>query len=131
VPEAETPKEHLRAIDKDHQVHHFQITSQIATAFAVRESVLAAIFDDDVHFCAGSTCIYKTRTISIGKDFFGPTLVYARTPAEKRVVPFSVGLETNSRKARTVAKRWTVKGGFFRLVESSTTKDKKQSTEII
>jgi hypothetical protein len=61
VPEAEIPKEHLYAIDKDHQVHDFQITclsrfslsdlsvgvravSQIATALAVRESVFVVIF---------------------------------------------------------------------------------------
>jgi hypothetical protein len=58
VPDAEIPKEHLRAIDEDHEVHDFQITfsirfglsdlsvsvralSQIATALAVRESVFS------------------------------------------------------------------------------------------
>ena len=58
MPEAEIPKEHLRVIDKDHQVHDIQITylsrfslsevsvsvravSQIATTLAVRESVFS------------------------------------------------------------------------------------------
>jgi hypothetical protein len=88
VSEAEIPKKHPRGVDKDHHVHAFQIicslpdlvlsevsinvqaVSQIATAFAVRESVLVAIFDDDVHFSTGSPCIYKTWTVSISKDFF-------------------------------------------------------------
>jgi hypothetical protein len=29
VPKAETPKEHLRAIDNDHHVNHFQITDLV------------------------------------------------------------------------------------------------------
>ena len=39
VPEAEIPKEHLRVIYQDHEVHDFQIAylSQIASALAVRE----------------------------------------------------------------------------------------------
>jgi hypothetical protein len=58
VPEAEIPKEHLYAVDENHQIHDFQITcltrfslsdlsvgvravSQIATALAVRESSLS------------------------------------------------------------------------------------------
>jgi hypothetical protein len=63
VPEAETPKQHLYAIDKDHQVHHFQTTystrfslakvsvsvrvaSQIARPLGVRELVFIAIIHD-------------------------------------------------------------------------------------
>jgi hypothetical protein len=79
VPKAEIPKEHLHAIEKDHQVHDFQITcstrfslsevsvsvraaSQIARPLAVRESVFIVIIDDVALFTVISACIYKTRT---------------------------------------------------------------------
>jgi hypothetical protein len=35
--------------------------SQIATALAVRESVVVAMFNDVIHFSAVSICIYKIR----------------------------------------------------------------------
>jgi len=35
VPDAEIPKEHLRVIDEDHQVHDFQIT--YLTRFSLSE----------------------------------------------------------------------------------------------
>ena len=78
MPEAEIPKEHLRAIDKDHKVHDFQINglqfslsevsvgvravSQIATALAVRELGFIVIINDIGRFTFVSFCIYKTRT---------------------------------------------------------------------
>jgi len=83
VPEAEIPKEHLYAVNKNHQIHDFQITcsirfsfsdlsvgvravSQIAIALAVRESAFVVIFDGDVHFSPVGPCIYKTQTTSVG-----------------------------------------------------------------
>jgi hypothetical protein len=79
VPKAEIPKEHLRAIDKDHQVHDFQIVcstqfslsevplsvraaSQIARRLALREFIFIVIINDVALFTVISACIYKTRT---------------------------------------------------------------------
>ena len=82
VPKAEISKEHLRAIDEDHQVHDFQITrsarfslsevsvsvravSRIAT-FGHSRISLRRYLRRDVHFSTASPCIYKTESISIG-----------------------------------------------------------------
>jgi hypothetical protein len=79
VPKAEISKEHLRAIDEDHQIHDFQITrsarfslsevsvgvravSRIAT-FGHSRISLRRYLRRDVHFSTASPCIYKTQTI--------------------------------------------------------------------
>jgi hypothetical protein len=74
VPKADIPKEHLRAIDKDQQVHDFQITcstrftlsdgwlaaSKIARPLAVRELVFIVFINDVALFTVISSCIDKS-----------------------------------------------------------------------
>jgi len=101
VPDAETPKEHPRATDKDRQVHHFQIicstrfslsevsvsvraSSQSARPLAVRELIFIVIISEVALFTVISPCIYKTRTTKL----LGCNGAFdARHPGVTRITP--------------------------------------------